>query len=84
MDSTSIIPLPRVHMAGSQALHDAHIEIGVHGLAFFLTPEAPLPLLDIDCTRDELREVVHLLAAALREPDAPGDTRRQAAWDFSS
>src|SRR4051794_34284043 len=47
---------------GSNALHEARVEIGAHGVALFLTPDAPLPFLDIDCTREILREVVERLA----------------------
>ena len=84
MDSTIIISLPRVHVAGSNALHEAHVEIGAHGVALFLTPDAPLPFLDIDCTRAILRELVELLAASLHEPETPAEMIRKAAWEFSS
>jgi len=84
MTSTAVIGLPRVHMAGSSALHAAHIEVGDHGLALFLAADAPLPILDIDGTREELREVVRSLAAALRDPDTASETVRQGAWDLSS
>jgi hypothetical protein len=82
--STTVVGLPRVHMAGSSTLHDAHIEVGAHGIAVFLAPEAPFPILDIDATREQLREVVGRLAAALHDPDTAADTMRRGAWDLSS
>jgi hypothetical protein len=59
------IDLPRLHVAGSDAHHDAHIEVGQHGLALFLSPDADYPLLDIDGTPTELDELVGALRAAL-------------------
>lgn len=84
MDSTIIIRLPPVHIAGSNALHEAHVEIGAHGVALFLTPDAPLPFLDIDCTRAIMCELVDLLAASLQEPETPAEIVRKAAWEFSN
>jgi hypothetical protein len=40
------VALPRVHMAGSDAHHDAHLEVGPHGFAVFLAPDAEFPVLD--------------------------------------
>jgi len=59
------VDLPRVHMAGSDAHHNAHLEVGPHGFALFLSPDAEYPLLDIDGTATQLDELVHELNAAL-------------------
>jgi hypothetical protein len=59
------VNLPRVHVAGSDAHSDAHIEVGQHGFALFLSPAAEHPLLDIDGTRTQLDDVVEALKAAL-------------------
>jgi hypothetical protein len=67
------VALPRVHMAGSNAHYDAHFEVGQHGFALFLAPDAVAPVLDIDGTFEQLDAVVHDLQAALtarRMPDA--------------
>ena len=61
----TIVALPRVHMAGSDAHHDAHIEVGQHGFALFLAPDAGYPVLDIDGTPEQLAAVVSGLQAAL-------------------
>jgi hypothetical protein len=50
------VDLPRVHMAGSNAHYDAHIEVGSHGFALFLAPDAEAPTLDIDGTPEQLDE----------------------------
>ena len=34
------VPLPRVHMAGSDAPSNARFEVGQHGFALFLSPDA--------------------------------------------
>jgi hypothetical protein len=54
-----------VHLAGSDAHHDAHLEVGPHGFALFLSPDAEFPLLDIDGTPNQLDELVRALNAAL-------------------
>ena len=59
------VGLPRVHMAGSNAHHRAHLEVGQHGFALFLTPEAEYPALDVDGTSEQLDDVVRELQAAL-------------------
>ena len=59
------IDLPRVHMAGSDAHHNAHLEVGQHGFALFLSPDAEYPLLDIDGTPTQLDDLVRELKAAL-------------------
>jgi hypothetical protein len=59
------VALPRVHMAGSDAHVDAHIEVGQHGFALYLSPHADHPLLDIDGTRAQLDDVVNALRVAL-------------------
>ena len=41
------VDLPRVHVAGSDASYNAHIEVGQHGFALFLAPDADYPMLDI-------------------------------------
>ena len=63
--STIRVDLPRVHMAGSDAHSNAHIEVGQHGFALFLSPGTEHPLLDIDGTRAQLDEVVQALRMAL-------------------
>jgi hypothetical protein len=83
MPTNTVVSLPRVHMAGSNTLHDAHLEVGEHGLALFLAPDAPLPVLDIDGTREQLREVADQLTAALRDSAVSEQVRRDA-WDLSS
>jgi hypothetical protein len=59
------INLPSVHMAGSDAHHKAHIQVGPHGFALFLAPNADFPVLDVNGTADELEAVVRGLQAAL-------------------
>jgi len=59
------VDLPRVHMAGSDAHLDAHLEVGPHGFALFLSPDAEYPLLDIDGTPSQLDDLVRALKAAL-------------------
>ena len=59
------IDLPLVHVAGSDAHYDAHIEVGQHGFALYLAPEADHPMLDIDGTPEQLRELVSRLQSAL-------------------
>ena len=59
------VDLPRVHMAGSDAHHNAHLEVGQHGFALFLSPDAEYPLLDIDGTPAQLDDLVGALNAAL-------------------
>ena len=71
-----IVQMPRVHMAGTEALHHAHLEVSDHGVALFLSPDAPLPLLDIDGTPVALRAFIHDLSAAL---DADADDARLQA-----
>jgi len=59
------IPLPRVHLAGSDANYDAHFALGRHGLSLFLTPTAQYPTLDIDGTPEELAQLARALTRAL-------------------
>jgi hypothetical protein len=73
------IDLPRVHMAGSNAHHNAHLEVGQHGIALFLAPDAEYPVLDVDGTSDQLDEVVRELLAALAARRGPGTNPRDAA-----
>lgn len=63
--ATTRVNLPRVHIAGSDAHVDAHIEVGPHGFALFLATDAEYPMLDIDGTPQQLDEVVRGLQAAL-------------------
>ncbi len=63
--SGSPINLPGLHMAGSDAHHDAHFEVGPHGFALFLTPDAEFPVLDVNGTREELQALLHGLQDAL-------------------
>ena len=59
------VNLPSLHIAGSGARVEAHIEVGSHGFALFLAPDAEYPMLDIDGTPEQLDEVVRGLQAAL-------------------
>jgi hypothetical protein len=59
------VDLPGVHMAGSDAHHNAHIEVGHHGFALFLSPEAEYPVLDVNGTSEQLELLVRGLQAAL-------------------
>jgi hypothetical protein len=59
------VGLPRVHMAGSNAHYDAHFEVGQHGFALFLAPNAAAPVLDVDGTSEQLDAVVLDLQRAL-------------------
>ena len=59
------VALPSVHMAGSNAHYRAHIEVGPHGLALFLAPDAEFPILDVNATPEQLDVVVRELQAAL-------------------
>jgi hypothetical protein len=52
-------------MAGSNAHHKAHIEVGEHGFALFLAPDAKYPVLDVNDQPEELDMVVGELQAAL-------------------
>jgi hypothetical protein len=56
------LDLPRVHLAGSDAHHHAHFEVGPHGFALFLSQDAEYPLLDIDGTLTQLGDLVGGLA----------------------
>ena len=59
------ISLPSVHMAGDNAHHAAHFELGGHGLALFLAADSALPVLDIGATTEQLETLVRDLHAAL-------------------
>lgn len=59
------VPLPGVHMAGSDAHYNAHLEVGPHGLALFLAPDADFPVLDVNGTSEQLEALVRDLKAAL-------------------
>ena len=59
------VDLPRVHMAGSDAHHKTHLEVGPHDFALFLSPDADYPLLDIDGTPTQLNDFVRALNPAL-------------------
>jgi hypothetical protein len=59
------VNLPRVHIAGSDAHCAAHIEVGQHGFALFLAPDAEYPMLDIDGTPEQLGDLVRRLQSAL-------------------
>ncbi len=62
---TQPIDLPSVHMAGSDAHFAAHLDVGPHGFAVYLSREAEYPVLDIDGTDVQLQQVVDQLQAAL-------------------
>jgi hypothetical protein len=59
------VDLPGVHVAGANGHHKAHIEVGPHGFALFLAPDAELPFLDVNGTTAQLNTVVRELQAAL-------------------
>jgi hypothetical protein len=59
------IAVPGVHMAGSDAHHNAHFEVGHHGFALFLSPDAEYPVLDVNGTSEQLEVLVRDLQAAL-------------------
>jgi hypothetical protein len=59
------VALPGVHMAGSDAHYNAYIEVGQHGFALFLAPDAEYPVLDVNGTSAQLDVVVRELQAAL-------------------
>ena len=59
------VDLPSVHMAGSNAHHTAHLEVGPHGFALFLAPDAEFPILDINGTAEQLDEVIEAIHDAL-------------------
>jgi hypothetical protein len=73
------VDLPRVHMAGSNAHHTAHLEVGQHGIALFLAPDAEYPVLDVDGTSEQLEEVVRELQAALAVRRGSGTNPTDAA-----
>jgi hypothetical protein len=64
------VALPGVHMAGSDAHYNAHIEVGSHGFALFLSPDAEYPVLDVNGTAEQLEVLVRGLQAALRSRGA--------------
>ena len=59
------VALPGVHMAGSDAHYNAHIEVGQHGFALFLAPDAEYPVLDVNGTSEQ-RGVVRVTGHARR------------------
>ena len=71
------VALPSVHMAGSDTHYNAHIEVGQHGFALFLTPEAEYPVLDVNGTSEQLDVVVRALQTALASRTQDG-RRREA------
>ena len=64
-DRPITVAVPGVHLAGSDAHYDAHIEVGRHGFALFLAPSAEYPALDIDGTPEQLESMLQGLRAAL-------------------
>jgi hypothetical protein len=52
-------------MAGSDAHHNVHIEVGAHGFALFLAPDAEYPVLDVTGTSEQLDVLISDLAGAL-------------------
>ena len=66
-------------MAGSNAHHDAHLEVGQHGFALFLAPDAKYPVIDVDGTSEQLDAVVRELQAALAARRAPSTDTPAAA-----
>lgn len=59
------IAVPGLHMAGADTHYDAHVEVGPHGFAIFLTPDAEYPAIDINGTTEELDVLLRELSAAL-------------------
>ena len=72
------VGIPRVHMTGSNAHDNAYVEVGEHGFALFLGPEAAAPVLDIGGTLEQLDAVVHDLQAALARRMAEVRTENDA------
>jgi hypothetical protein len=67
---------PERSHGGIECHYDAHLEVGQHGFALFLTPDAEASVLDVDGTSEQLDAVVHHLQAALaarRTPDASAE-----------
>jgi hypothetical protein len=69
------IALPSVHIAGQDGHYEAHLEIGPHGLALFLSPDAEYPILDINTTTDDLDAIVHGLEGAVADQRASAARR---------
>jgi hypothetical protein len=59
------VALPGVHMAGSDAHYNADVEVGPHGFALFLAPDAEYPVLGVNGTSEQLDVVARGLQAAL-------------------
>ena len=76
--ANTTIALPGVHMAGSNAHYDAHLEVGHHGFALFLSPDAEYPVLDVNGTSEQLDAVVRGLQAALASRSVSNGDRDQA------
>ena len=57
-------------MAGSDAHYNARIEVGQHGFALFLNPDAEYPVLDVNGTSEQLDVVVRS-----KPPSRPGVPR---------
>jgi hypothetical protein len=66
------VNLPSVHMAGSDAHYAAHIEVGRHGFALFLAPEAEYPVLDVNGSPEQLDAVVRGLQSAIASASLAG------------
>jgi hypothetical protein len=75
----TVVALPDVHMAGSDDHYIAHVEVGPHGFALFLAPEAEYPVLDVNGTPEQLDLVVRGLQAALASRCAANADRERAA-----
>jgi hypothetical protein len=73
------VQLPSVHMAGSNAHCEAHIEVGQHGFALFLAPDAEYPVLDITGTSEQLDAVLRALQSALALRSAPNGNMEPAS-----
>ncbi len=59
------VAVPGLHMAGADTHYDAHVEVGSHGFAIFLTPDAEYLAIDINGTPEELDVLLRELTAAL-------------------
>jgi len=69
-------------MVGSDAHHNAHIEVGAHGFALFLAPDAEYPVLDVTGTLEQLDVLVSELAGALASRRLPNADAEEGPLTF--
>jgi len=77
------VGLPGLHMAGSDQHYQAHIEVGLHGLALYLGPDAEYPVLDVNGTPDQLSAVMRDLQDALTVVSEPPTTQESFQWSVN-